>query len=513
MALKMEMQTRQELRLVMTPQLQQAIKLLQLSRLELSEVLTQELEENPMLDLAEEDGDPMEDVAAVEAELGPIEIAAEDGDVPIDSSSAEAVTDVTDSKEEDVGDHGGVDDLEKMYGSSEYEDYLNENYDGDRSIREYGGETPNYENYIAGTESLSDNLAFQLRMTSNISDRELEIGSYLIGNITPEGYLESSVDEAITNLLPRLPDVTADEVEDVIWLLQTFEPAGIAASNLQDCLLIQARRRKDLHPLVVRILDEAFPKLEKQDYKGIARTLGVGQEQVFEAMRDLAELDPKPGLIFSADAIDYITPDIYVHKVGDEYHVVLNDDGMPKLRISQLYRNVMKNSKGVDSKEKEFLQEKMRAAAWLIKSIHQRQRTIYRVAESIVKMQQEFFDKGVSFMKPMILRDIAEDVGIHESTACRVCTNKYMYTPQGTFELRYFFNSSISRDNGDDLASESVKNRIKEMISAENPKKPFSDQALTESLESEGINIARRTVSKYREALGILSSSKRKKRF
>jgi RNA polymerase sigma-54 factor len=238
----------------------------------------------------------------------------------------------------------------------------------------------------------------------------------------------------------------------------------------------------------------------------------VTLEEVVAAVKLIANFEPKPGRCYSGEEAQYITPDVYVYKVGDKYMTVLNDDGLSKLRISTTYRNALKAG-ATNGKAKDFIQDKLRSAVWLIRSIHQRQRTIYKVTESIVKFQMDFFDKGIAYLKPLILRDVAEDIGMHESTVSRVTTNKYVHTPQGIYELKFFFNSSIAKTGGDEIASEAVKNHIKQIVAAEDAKNPYSDQRIVELLKAQGIEIARRTVAKYREVLGILPSSKRKSYF
>jgi RNA polymerase sigma-54 factor len=251
--------------------------------------------------------------------------------------------------------------------------------------------------------------------------------------------------------------------------------------------------------------------VETKKYNAIAKDLHVTLEEVVAAIKLLSRLEPKPGRLYSGDEPQYITPDVYIMKVGEAYHTVLNDDGLSKLRISQHYRNVLKN--GAGKEQKEFIQDKLRSAVWLIRSIHQRQRTIVKVTDSIIKFQRDFLDKGIAYLKPLILRDVAEDIGMHESTVSRVTTNKYVHTPQGIYELKFFFNSSISRVGGEDIASEAVKNQIKQIVAREPADKPFSDQKIVEILRSQNVDIARRTVAKYREVLGILPSSKRKRYF
>ena len=261
--------------------------------------------------------------------------------------------------------------------------------------------------------------------------------------------------------------------------------------------------------MVVGIITKHLANLEKKNYQAIAKDLDQPVEEIYEAAKVIMDFDPKPGREYTAEEPTYITPDVYVHKVGDKYFVVANDDGLPKLKISDFYRTALAGG----AKAREYIQEKLRSAQWLIRSIQQRQRTIVRVTESILKFQREFFDKGTAHLKPLILRDVAEDIGMHESTVSRVTTNKYVHTPQGIFELKYFFNSGIARTDGDDLASEAVKLKIKQIIGSESPKSPHSDQRIVELLKDQNIEIARRTVAKYREQLRILSSSKRRQVF
>ena len=300
--------------------------------------------------------------------------------------------------------------------------------------------------------------------------------------------------------------------ERTLRRIHQLEPKGCGARDLQECLLIQAAALKDNRaPLLSLILKRYLKLLESKNLPAIARELKLNLSEVVDASRLLAKLDPKPGRNWSGEDAQYITPDVFVYKLGEEYTVVLNDDGLSKLRISAMYRAALRNGAGQNPKAKEFIQDKMRSAQWLIRSIHQRQRTIYKVTESIVKFQRDFLDKGIAYLKPLILRDVAEDIGMHESTVSRVTTTKYVHTPQGIFELKYFFNSSIARVAGDDIASEAVKNHIKQIVAAEDARTPYSDQKIVELLRAQGIDIARRTVAKYREVLGVLPSSKRKR--
>lgn len=296
----------------------------------------------------------------------------------------------------------------------------------------------------------------------------------------------------------------------VLTKVQELDPPGVGARDLRECLLIQVTHLGMGGSLVDAILRDHLKDLETRKYKQIAKVLGVEINDILLAAKVISGMDPRPGRIFGSEDVQYISPDIFVYKIADDYVVVLNDEGLPNLRISPLY--LESKGKG-NSGTEEYVADKMRSAMWLIKSIHQRQRTIYKTAKSIVKFQREFLDKGIQYLKPLVLRDVAEDIGMHESTISRVTTNKYIHTPQGLFELKYFFNSGISTGDGDFVASESVKNKIKELVEAEDPRKPYSDQALAELLSASNINIARRTVTKYREMLRIGSSSERKRLF
>ncbi len=317
----------------------------------------------------------------------------------------------------------------------------------------------------------------------------------------------------LSDLLARESQLELEDAEEVLKIIQHFDPLGIASRSLQECLSIQAKLMDPRHPLVEQIIEQHLGELERKNYGAIAKNLNVPLEKVIEATRLILEFEPKPGRSFVSADTQYITPDIYVYKVADDFMIVLNEDGMPKLRISPYYKNILASAQKDQNKvTKEYVQEKLRSAVWLIRSIHNRQKTIYKVTEAIVKRQRDFFEKGVQQLKPMILKDVANDIGMHESTISRVTTNKFVHTPVGIFELKYFFNSSIqTADGSESLASEAVKEKIRQMIQKEDCKNPLSDQKIVELLRSDNIEIARRTVAKYRDVLGILSSGKRKK--
>ena len=485
MALELRLQMKLSQQLVMTPQLQQAIKLLQLSRMELVELVQQELEENPVLEEGIE-AEPVEGSESDEAAI--VEPSREE---PADNQIEEVKAD-----EEGLGDIDWQTYLESynLGGTvaSSYED------DEDR---------PSYENLLTKTRTLTDHLMWQMTLT-RFSEHEQRLAAEIIGNIDDDGYLQISVED-----LSLETGVDTGSIETLLKKIQEFDPPGVGSRNLQECLLVQLRHLGMDGSLAERILSEQIEALEKRNYQLIAKSLGASLDEVFASAKIISGLDPRPGSPFGQEDVHYIVPDIFVHKVGSEYVVVLNDEGLPNLKINSFYRSALAGSTEVDKEAGEYIQDKMRGAVWLIKSIHQRQRTIYRVAKSIIKFQREFLDLGIEHLKPLVLRDVATDIDMHESTISRVTTNKYMQTPRGLFELKYFFNSGIGTTGGDVVASESVKMRIKDIIADENPKKPYSDQKIVVLLHADGIDIARRTVTKYREMLGVGSSTERKRLF
>jgi RNA polymerase sigma-54 factor len=342
---------------------------------------------------------------------------------------------------------------------------------------------------------------------TDLDEPALEIARWIIGNLDERGYLCSTVEE-----IARQSGGSEEEVEAVLRVVQGLDPTGVAARDLRECLLLQLDALPGTHPLVRQIVDEHLALLQKRDFRGLCRLTGAPIEEIAEATKVIGALEPRPARGFGGEDPVYITPDIYVYKVGDDFHVLLNEDGLPKLRINSVYRDVLTGGQ-VENFEKDtktYVHDKVRSAMWLIKSIHQRQRTIYKVVQSIIRYQRDFFEHGVAHLKPLNLRDVADDIEMHESTVSRVTTNKYVHTPQGIFELKYFFNSSISRFDGEALASESVKEKIRKIIESEDPVRPMSDQRIAEMLKAANIDIARRTVTKYREAMNILSSTKRR---
>ena len=478
MALELRQQLRLTQQLVMTPQLQQAIKLLQLSRLELLDVINEELVENPLLEETAE-----EQTAAERDSNEPVSAT------PADQDELKPVS-VEETAREDI----------------DWTNYLDEyNASGPVYYEPEEREAPEYENFLARRNSLVDHLRWQL-LLSLPTKAEETIGSAVIGNLNPDGYLRATVDD-----IAALTEADVSEVEKVLEKMQRFDPVGVCARDLKECLLIQTKHLGLEDSLVVQIIQNHVKHLENKNYKAIAQALGVSFDDVLAAVGIITGMEPKPGRQFSDEDPQYISPDIFVYKIGDEFVIVLNEDGMPKLRVSAFYKQALNQEGPFASHAKDYIQNKLRSAVWLIRSIHQRQRTIYRVVESIVRYQQDFLESGITHLKPMVLRDVAEDIGMHESTVSRVTTNKYVHTPQGTFELKFFFNSSISRLHGDAIASASVKERIRQIIQSEDPTKPYSDRKMVEILCASNIDVARRTVAKYREMLGVLPSNKRKR--
>jgi RNA polymerase sigma-54 factor len=481
------MELRQQLKLsqqlVMTPQLQQAIKLLQLSRVELVDMVHQELEENPVL---EENPEPVpfeeRGVAEVSRDV-PSEPQSPTTSVPTDREAISGTREI---------------DWEKYL-----ENYANQAPAPSGSMRSGGDELPPLEATVGSITTLTDHLRWQLKM-SVVTEEEEKFASLVIGNLDQDGYLK----EPPIAELAREAGLELEDAEEVLKMIQCFDPVGVGSRDLRECLLAQVEAL-ELDIDVREIIDRHLSNLEKRNYQAIAKDLGLEIEDVYAAAKIVANLEPRPARNFVSEETRYIIPDVFVHKIGDRYFVVPNDDGMPRLKISSFFRSAMDSS----PEAKEYVQNKLRSAQWLIRSIDQRRRTIVKVTETIVEKQRDFFERGIDFLKPMILRDVAEAVGMHESTISRVTTAKYVHTPQGIFELKYFFNSSIRRTTEEDIASESVKSKIREIVGGEDTRRPLSDQRIVQLLREGGIVIARRTVAKYREMLGILSSTKRKKFF
>jgi len=456
-------------RLILTPSLQQAIKLLPLTTLELAEVLDQEVMENPLLEEV-----PVQETLSAE-ELAQQE-AKEEAERPEDPLK-------------DI-------DIEKFF-----EDYFD---DGRRGKPSEVPEAPPIENTLTESPDLYDHLLWQLHMT--VSDElTMEIGDAIIQNLDEDGLLRVSLED-VANLGPY----PMAEVERSLSVVQSLDPAGVAARSLTECLRIQLRMLGlEGSPADVMVRDH-LKQLQSHQYPEISRQMGLTSEEVAHHLEIIRGLDPRPGNRYSPERSAYILPDVFVMKEGDEYKIVLNDDGLPKLRISPTYRRMLDEKKGNTEETRAYVKDKLRSALWLLKSVDQRQRTIYKVSESIVRYQRAFLDHGISHLRPLVLRDVASDIGMHESTVSRVVANKYMHTPRGVFELRFFFHSGITSSMGEAVSSVTIKQRIRKMIEEEDATRPLSDSRIADILGKEGLPLARRTVAKYREELRIPPSNLRK---
>ncbi|MGK7345721.1 MAG: RNA polymerase factor sigma-54 [Candidatus Nitrospinota bacterium M3_3B_026] len=488
MAMEMKLQMRMAQRLVMTPMLQQAIKLLPMARLELVQAIRQEMEVNPLLEeIMENDLEQTEEEAI--GETDPEEPLENSGDTVYEEQSA------LENKEDGQG-------QEEIDWDAYLQSDLYEGGTGEGYI-----ERPSLENTLRHKEGLEEHLLWQLNCSA-LTEEERRLGSIIIGDINNEGYLDTSLEAlAVETGAP------VDDIDDALALVQSFDPPGVAARDLKECLLLQLGNAGMKGCLAETLIKDHLSSLEEKNFAKLARSLGVSVDEVVDAVRVIRELDPKPGLEFNPEETHYITPDLFVVKVDDEYQVYLNDEGIPKLRINPYYQSILKNKKETQKPTREYLENKFRSALWMIKSIEQRRQTMLKVGRSLCKFQREFLDKGMNYLKPLILKDVAEDIGMHESTISRVTTNKYIHTPQGLFELKFFFHSSVGSYLGDGMSSVRVKEMIKKICKEEDPAKPYTDDQIVAILRSKNVKIARRTVTKYRKELQIPSTSKRKRLF
>lgn len=468
MALEQKLTPKLQQKLVMTPALQLAIKLLQLNRLELEQTLREEMVENPVLEQREEGREEsLEEMREQEAE--------EPEDALLDNL-----------------------DVDEFF--SQYFDYQPSSTP---NMREEG-EAPPIENTLSSGTTLTDHLAWQLEMME-LDGQDLEICEAIIGNIDPDGFLGATAEE-----IAAMEGWDLEEVDRCIELVQSLDPPGVGARNLKECLLLQLELVEADEGLPAKIVREHFDLLIKHRFKEIAKSCDADTDVVADALDVVRGLNPRPGQSYSDESPRYITPDVHVIEEGDGYRVDANDDGLPKLRVSALYKKMLQSKNGLSDEATEYLQEKMRSALWLIKSFGQRQQTIRKVAESIVKHQRAFLDHGVTALRPLVLRDVADDIDMHESTVSRVVNGKYMHTPQGIFEMKYFFHSGLGHASGSEVSSVSVKERIRKIVESEDSTKPLSDAAIARKLKEGGLKIARRTVAKYREELGIPASKARR---
>ena len=469
MAMEIRLGLKQTQKLVMTVMLQQAIKLLPLSRLELLQTIRTELVENPLL----------EEVLETEEEETPEQ---EDVGATVEEPAKEVV------REPDP----------------DWESFLRNADDDPGPSWQERSEQPTFESTLSRPASLADHLLWQLGLTCQ-DENDKAIGTYLIGNIDDDGYLSCTIEEAA-----QATEVPIPEVERVLHIVQSFDPTGVAARSLQECLVIQAEPLGLKGTIVEQLILHYLDKLEEKHFPKICRELKVDMDDLLVAIRVIKDMDPTPGLRFNTEEPDYIVPDLTVVKVNDDYQIVLGEEGVPRLRINPFYQGLLRKGDKTQDSGKEYVENKLRSALWFIKSIEQRRQTLLKVGKSLVRFQREFLDKGTAFLRPLVLRDVANDIGMHESTVSRVITNKYVDTPQGIYELKYFFHSSVGSTDGDLVSSVTVKDMIRRLVIAEDPRNPLTDQDIVDSLAKKDVRIARRTVTKYRKETRIPSSNRRK---
>lgn len=542
-------------RLVMTPALQQAIKLLQMTRLELEGVLNQEMVENPVLEDGSEEEDPEE---AAPSDAGG-ETKAEVADAP--GEEAASADGAEEGEGSDTPEPGDEDD--PSMGDIDLDAYFNDYLGPDSTVANTfeSRETSPIENNFSREPDLYDHLLWQLRM-SDASPLLRKVAELIIGNVDADGFLQASVEEIrllgageaeaeryrsevaraqgmnealatgqeqnggapsvsehqAAELAPdpvAVPGYPLELVERALELVRSFDPSGVAWYSLRECLLAQLEAKGETDSLAYRIVSECWGPFTRRQFRLIARRLRTPLAQLEAPVEEIKALETRPGRQFSNERVEYVEPDVVAVKTGGKWAIQLNDDGLPKLRISRAYRSMLRTMQrdGNQTEARDFLKDKMRSAMWLIKSLDQRQRTIYKVAESILRQQRRFFDHGLDELRPMVLRDVADDIGMHESTVSRVVSNKYIHTPRGLLPMKFFFHSGIDRYQGGEISSLTVKRMLSDLIGEEDSRRPLSDSALTRELQQEGINIARRTVAKYRDELGIPSSTDRRRIF
>ena len=479
MAIELKLELRLSQKLILTPQLQQSIKLLQLPQLELSIKLNQELMENPFL----------EDVVEKES------VEKNEGqDTPKGEESARELPDDFEAP------------LEKMFGFPADEYFEDRGSDG-RDLGYFTNGTETVTPFERNTKKMNlyEYLLWQLRL-SRTSESLRKTAEIIIGNLNEYGYLQASPEEIAT-----IAQTDTQGVEEALSFIQNFDPPGVGAKNLQECLLLQTKPLNLENTLVEKILTDGFKELEKKQYKKLAIKFKVPVDEILTAVKIIEGLEPRPGRNYSSDEVIYIIPDVYIVEDSEgKFIIVLNDDGIPRLKLSNYYRKLLAKKNSLNQEEKQFLEEKLRSAVWLLKSLDQRNKTIYRVTESILKFQEGFFRKGIKELKPLNLKDIATDLGMHESTISRVTSSKYMQCPEGLLDFKFFFSNAFHSTDGD-VSSSLIKNTIKQLISNEDPQHPLSDKDLVEKLSDLKVKIARRTIAKYREELKISSHSKRRK--
>ena len=482
MALELRQQLKLAQKLVMTPQLRLAIKLLQMNRLELSDALQTEIEQNPGLEEAPSVLENREN----------------------QQSLSSTVEQEGDQREQDFTDQVRAED---SFPETNWEDYAN-NFDANFSFsRETPpADAPSQFDFISEQPGLLNYLQWQLAH-SELDPDEWEIALFIAGNLNRYGFLECSLEDVM-----EATQCDHDSAEYVLEIIQDLDPPGIAARDVSESLSLQLERMGMEDSLSAEIVKNHLNLMQTRNYKEICQATGRKRAEVVKAIDFITnELTPFPGLPYTNEATNYIVPDVYVRKIDGEFVIHLNEEDLPNLRLSSQLQQLLNSADGLEKQSKNYIKEKLKDAGWFIKSLHQRQRTIYKVMESILKFQRDFFEHGATHLKPLILRDVAEDIEMHESTISRVTSNKYVHTPLGIYELKYFFSTAIPRQGEDALAAESIRERIRKMIQEEDPYKPLSDNAISQKLGESNIKIARRTVAKYREQMKILPVKHRRK--
>ena len=474
MALELRQSLKLAQKLVMTPQLRQAIKLLQLGRLELTEALQAEIEQNPMLEEAP---------SLLEPPTNPDALSAEENTYQTEAPITDRV------KGDDPATVAEVN----------WEDYAN-TFDSDLSFSHEtpAADAPSQFDFISATPGLASYLQWQLAHLE-LNEQDIELTRFIVCNLDGHGFLEATIED-----ICAYGHCTEEEAEGVLRLVQSLDPPGVAARDIRESLLLQLDRLDYYDALPYQIVEQYMPLLESRNYAQIARETGAPLKKINEAVAIIQDLIPYPGNEFSNEQTNYVVPDVYVYKIDGEFVIQLNNEGLPQLQLSSEYQKLLQQKTALNPESRGYLRENKRNAEWFIKSIEQRQRTIFRVMESLLKFQRAFFESGSGAMRPLILRDVAEDIGMHESTVSRVTSNKYVHCPQGIYELKYFFSTAVTNSEGDTVAAEAIKTRIRQLIHNENPMKPLSDNKISELLAKESITVARRTVAKYREQLKIL---------
>ncbi|MEN8199424.1 MAG: RNA polymerase factor sigma-54 [Thermodesulfobacteriota bacterium] len=482
MPLELRQQLKLAQKLVMTPQLRLAIKLLQMNRLELSDALQTEIEQNPALEEVFSTTEPTENQNSLSSTKEP-------------------------GGEQPEGDRTEQVRAEDTIPETNWEDYAN-TFDTNVSFsRETPpADAPSQFDFISEKPDLLAYLQWQLAH-SELDSEEWDIALFICGNLNRYGFLESSLEEVI-----QATGCDHDSAEYILELIQDLDPPGICARDVSESLSLQLERMGLGDSLAARIVRDHLNLMQTRNYKGICQATGSKRAEVVKAINFItSELTPFPGLAYSNEATNYIVPDVYVRKIDGEFVVQLNEEDIPSLQLSSRLQEMMQSEEGLEKKSKSYIREKLKDANWFIKSLHQRQLTIYKVMDSILKFQGDFFEHGATHLKPLILRNVAEDIEMHESTISRVTSNKYVHTPMGIYELKYFFSTAIPRQGEEALAAESIRERIRRMIQDENPHKPLSDNAISLKLKEDNIKIARRTVAKYREQMKILPVKHRRK--